>query len=82
MSKSQKQLILEHMQRGNSINKLLAFQLFNCMTLAQRIDNIEDEIEAGLLKGWKLERKLDPEHNNAMVYWLKPLGEPQMEMFT
>lgn len=68
--KSQKELILEHMQDGKPINKYMAFQEYGCMTLAQRIDEIEDHIETGQIKGWKLFRRTVPEHHNAAEYWM------------
>ena len=73
-TKSQKQMILEFMQQGRMINKYLAFQLFGCMTLAQRIDDIEDDIEKGKLTGWQLCRNRVKEHNNASAYWMKPIN--------
>lgn len=72
--KSQKQLILEHMQEGKPINKFLAWQLFSCMTLAQRIDDIDEELKSGKLGAWKLLRRQVPEHNNASEYWMITTG--------
>jgi hypothetical protein len=70
-NKSQKQMILEYMQSGGRINKYLAFQLFGCMTLAQRIDDIEDDIETGVIKNWELLRDRIKEHKNASEYWMQ-----------
>jgi len=78
MSESQKSMILKFMQKGYRINKLAAFHLMGCMTLAQRIDDIEAEIEAGIITGWRLMREADKEHNNAMVYWMERIGEEEV----
>jgi len=75
MRKSQKQQILEYMQSGGRINKYSAFQKFGCMTLAQRIDDIEADIDNKLITGWELKREPDRLHNNAMVYWMDPLED-------
>lgn len=77
--KSQKKRILEFMQQGGKINKLRAFTLFNCMTLAQRIDEIEDEITAGAIKGWKLCKAPNKLYHNAVEYWLEPIIEAEPE---
>ncbi len=69
-NKSQKQMILEYMQRGGRINKYLAFQLFGCMTLAQRIKDIKDEIELGTIKNWDLHDNRIRKHKNASEYWM------------
>jgi hypothetical protein len=66
-------MILEYMQRGGRINKYLAFQLFGCMTLAQRIDDIEDDIETGVIKNWELLRDRIKEHKNASEYWMQEI---------
>jgi len=82
--KSQKQMILEFMQAGGRLNKYSAFQMFGCMTLAQRIDDIEAEIESGLIKGWKLMRTRIKEHENASEYWMEKISiktmEPELEL--
>lgn len=69
--KSQKQMILDYMQSGGRINKYLAFQLFGCMTLAQRIDDIEADIEHGIITDWNLRRTRIKEHENASEYWME-----------
>lgn len=77
---SHKELILEYMKQGNRINKLDAFKRFGCMVLAQRIDDIEKEIDTGLIKGWILRRRSVKEHHNAAEYWLE-MENKQMEIF-
>ncbi len=69
--KSQKQMILEFMQAGGRINKYSAFRMFGCMTLAQRIDEIEDEVELKVITGWSLCKRRIKEHENASEYWME-----------
>lgn len=76
---SQKLQILDYMKHGYRINKLDAFKIFGCMVLAQRIDDIEREIDLGLIEGWRLCRKSLKNHHNAAEYWLEPIGELQLE---
>ena len=63
MKKSQKQQILDYLKRGGKINKLDAFNMFGCMTLAQRIADLKHD-------GHKIDDERDPEHKNASVYYI------------
>jgi len=71
MPEAQKNKIIKLMKRGIRVNKLTAFRFTGCMTLAQRIKDIEEDIKLGKLPGWKLTRKVDPKHHCAMEYWLE-----------
>ena len=73
-------MVLEYMQSGKRINKIDAIKLFGCYVLAQRIDNIEDEIKKGLITGYRLCRERNKDHHNACEYWLEPLYV-QQELF-
>lgn len=81
MKKSQKEMIFEFMATGGRINKLAAFRKFGCMTLAQRIDDIEADIDKGVIKGYKLKRRTIKEKNNACEYWLEPVPG-QLSLFS
>ena len=81
MNKSQKQLILEHMQSGKRINKFTAYQMFHCMTLAQRIADIKIDMRNRLIVGWEIKSASVKEHNNAEEYWMERDAVYQPELF-
>ena len=76
----QKELIFEAMKLGIKLDKWKAMRLNNCMTLSQRIDQLDDELKAGLHSNWRLVTEIDKGHNNAAVYSLKYLSE-QIDLF-
>ena len=67
----QKELILEAMKLGIKLDKWNAMRLNNCMTLAQRIQDIKFDIKAGFISGFHLLDDTDKEHANAAVYWME-----------
>ena len=40
---TQKRLILDYMKSGKPITSMIALQIFNCFSLAQRIKNLRDD---------------------------------------
>ncbi len=63
---SQTEQILEFMQKGRSINPLLALELFGCMRLSARIADIEAQ-------GYEVVHALEQTKDGKRfsVYWLK-----------
>ena len=76
---SQKNMLLEAMKAGIKLDKWNAMKFDNCMTLAQRIQDIKFEIEAGLITGYKFYDDTDKEHANAAIYWMEKIEAGQLE---
>lgn len=69
---SQKKMILEYLKLGYRLDKWKATKLNNCMVLAQRIADINEDIASGLITGFgdRVQTVTDAEHAGASVYWL------------
>lgn len=68
MSKSQNQLILEHMQQGNRITAIDALNKFGCFRLASRISDLNSG-------------KFDGTHYQIQSDWIESNGKRYKDYF-